>query len=423
MALDRTVALKVLAPELAVATRAAERFKREARMVADLEHPNIVPVFRVGQLGGVVFIAMKYVEGRAIDQIIASQGALPVPVIIHVLRSTTRALAHAHERGIVHRDIKGGNILVDRDGRVLVSDFGVALRSSDFTLTHDGTVIGTPAFMSPEQCTGKRAGPQSDQYSLGVVAFQMLTGAVPYESETIAGYIHHHLNTPPPDVALARDDVPPALLEVVGRVLDKDPARRFESTREMLTVIEAVPFSDAERHASEEQLRLLAYGSEVPRVVTRPVTPISEARTLPIAPPPVAPPPPRRRSPLWLGLGAAAALAGAGLLAMRAGTAGTADPPPVLAPPVTTSQGSPVAPEAAGFGTLRVASRPADARILVDGAALGQGAVIDRRISAGRHRIRISAAGYTPFDTSLMVRVGDAINLGRVTLLPLGSSR
>ena len=152
-------------------------------------------------------------------------------MIIHVLRSTTRALAHAHERGIVHRDIKGGNILVDRDGRVLVSDFGVALRSSDFTLTHDGTVIGTPAFMSPEQCTGKRAGPQSDQYSLGVVAFQMLTGAVPYESETIAGYIHHHLNTPPPDVALARDDVPPALLEVVGRVLDKDPARRFESTR------------------------------------------------------------------------------------------------------------------------------------------------------------------------------------------------
>src|SRR5206468_11273882 len=112
--------------------------------------------------------------GRSLDAIIAAQGPLPVPVVIYVLRGVTRAMAYAHERDIVHRDIKAANILIDRDGRVLVSDFGVALRAADVELTVDRTVIGTPAYMSPEQCAGRRAEPQSDQYSLGVVGIHML---------------------------------------------------------------------------------------------------------------------------------------------------------------------------------------------------------------------------------------------------------
>src|SRR5947209_12609885 len=159
--LRRAVALRVLPPERGLSVKVAERFKREARMVAELDHPNIIPVYRIGQLGGIFFIAMKFIEGRSLGLMIDTQGPLPVPVALQVLRGATRALAYAHDRHIIHRDIKGGNILVDHEGRVLVSDFGVALRASDVNLTADGTVIGTPPFMSPEQCAGRRTGPQS----------------------------------------------------------------------------------------------------------------------------------------------------------------------------------------------------------------------------------------------------------------------
>ncbi len=238
--LRRAVALKVLPPELGLSVKTAERFKREARMVAELDHPNIIPVYRVGHLGGIFFIAMKFIEGRSLGLIVDTQGALPVPVALHVLRGSARALAYAHGRSIVHRDIKGANILIDQDGRGMVSDFGVALRASEVNLTADGTVIGTPSFMSPEQCAGRRTGPQSDQYSLGIVGFQMLSGAVPFHSDTIAGVMQHHFFTPVPDVRQARDDVPAALAEVLNRTLEKDPAARFPTTHDMLTALEAI---------------------------------------------------------------------------------------------------------------------------------------------------------------------------------------
>src|SRR3989442_3412340 len=160
---------------------------------------------------------MKFIEGRSFDAIMEAQGALPVRGVVYVLRGTSGAAAYAKDGGIVHGDLRGAIILVDRDGRVMVSDFGVALRASDVTLTADGTVIGTPPFMSPEQCSGRRAGPQSDQYSLGIVAFQMLTGAGPFQADTIAGMMHHHFFTPVPDVRQARDDVPDVLAEALNR--------------------------------------------------------------------------------------------------------------------------------------------------------------------------------------------------------------
>src|SRR5436309_10537228 len=266
VALRRPVALKVLPPELGLSVRTAERFKREARMVADLDHPNIIPVYRVGQLGGVFFIAMKFIEGRSLGLILDTQGALPVPVALHVLRGATRGLAYAHDRHIIHRDIKGGNILVDQDGRVMVSDFGVALRASDVNLTADGAVIGTPAFMSPEQCAGGRTGPQTDQYAVGILGFQMLTGAVPFRADTIAGVMQHHFFTPAPDVRQARDDVPPALAEVLNRTLQKDPAARYSTTRDMLAALDAIPFSEDDRRESEQMLRQLVQGTAMAKV-------------------------------------------------------------------------------------------------------------------------------------------------------------
>ena len=426
--LRRPVALKVLPPELGLSVRTAERFKREARMVADLDHPNIIPVYRVGQLGGVFFIAMKFIEGRSLGLILDTQGALPVPVALHVLRGAARALAYAHDRHIVHRDIKGSNILVDRDGRVLVSDYGVALRSSDVNLTVDGAVIGTPSFMSPEQCAGRRTGPQSDQYSLGIVAFQALTGSLPFTADTIAGVMQHHFFTAPPDVRATRDDVPDALVEIVNRVLQKDPAARFPTTQDMLAAFEAMPFSAADRRESEHILRQLAQGLVVPKVQTRPLPPLPDATQL--LPRGGAG---RRR----LFFAATLAVAGVVFMGVAVGvmrlTAGRNEPPPPSSPssnpspPAAVSTAPPlrVTPSAAprpaerpapAGGKLRVMTSPTDAEIIVDGRRVGVGSAFDLPLGVGERRLEVRAPGFQAFDTMLVVTAGSTLSLGRITL-------
>ena len=320
IALHRAVALKVLPPEMAVTPSISERFKREARMAASLDHPNIIDVYRVGQAGGISYIAMKYVEGRALDEVIESQGALPLPAVLLIMRSAVSALAAAHERGIIHRDIKGGNILLDLEGRVTVSDFGIARAVEEATLTASGAVIGTPYFMAPEQCAGLPLGPQVDQYAMGIVTFQMLTGSVPFKADSMMGIMHHHFSTPVPDLGSVRAGIPAALLAVVHRALSKTPEERYATTYDMLAAVEAVPFSDADRREAEAVLRRLARKSRVSKVDAGPVTtpPPSylsarreslEPATLPPAPagsppaiavsasPPLATPAPRAAGP------------------------------------------------------------------------------------------------------------------------------
>lgn len=419
LGLGRSVALKVLQSDLGLTVRAIERFKREARMVAELDHPNIIPVYRVGQLGGVLHIAMKFIEGRSLDAIIEAQGPLPVPVILYVLRGTTRALAYAHDRGIVHRDIKGANILVDRDGRVMVSDFGVALRAADVTLTVDGTVIGTPPFMSPEQCSGQRAGPQSDQYSLGIVLFQMITGAVPFQADTLAGIMQHHFFTPVPDIRSARDDLPAALLDVLHVALAKDPAARFTSTRDMLAAIEAVPFSEPDRRESERQLRLLASGGTVTKVATRELPALPDTPTQALTLPPASGRQTRIRARVRVVAGAAAAAAviGGAWWASRAdGTpprASRQDSVPAPAPPPKPVAAAPVE---RSEGRLRLLTSPTDAQIFIDGLKVGEGYVVDRAVATGTRRLRVVATGYETFDTTIVIQRGVTTNLGRIAL-------
>ena len=264
--LGRAVAFKVLPPEMALAPNVAERFKREARMAASLDHPNIIPIYRVGQVGGVHYMVQKYIEGRSLEAILGLQGALPISVTLHVLRCVTSALAFAHSRGIIHRDIKGANILIDTDGRILVSDFGIARAVEDVALTASGAVVGTPAFMSPEQCSGQPLGPQCDQYSLGVVAFQMVTGSVPFMAPTLPAIMQHHFFTPVPDITQLRDGVPDELRELIIRALAKKPENRYASTDDMLAAVEAMPFSDSTRKRAEAALRELARGVGIGRI-------------------------------------------------------------------------------------------------------------------------------------------------------------
>jgi predicted Ser/Thr protein kinase len=422
-ALGRPIALKVLRPDIGLSQAAAERFKREAQTVGSLDHPNIIPVYRIGQVGGIFHIAMKFVEGRSLDIILETQGALPVPVTLTVLREAARGLAYANARGIVHRDVKGANILIDSDGRVVVSDFGVALRASDVTLTAAGTLIGTPAYMSPEQCSGRRAGPQSDQYSLAVVGFQMLAGSTPFHSETLAGIIQHHFFTPPPDLRLARQDIPAGLVEIITRALHKDAGKRFGSTGEMLAALEAIPFSDEDQRAGQRALRDLARGRETPRITTGSLPALPDMPTLAI--PAAYAPKPATRKIASYAAAVTLLLAAAGWLVSRSMGKSSAA---VSAEPLRDSAAlasAGVAPTAAvpmsrpvtvAMGKLRILTSPPSAEILVDGRRVGVGGVVDFRLPTGARRVRVQAAGYAPWDTTITVQTGVTHTLGRVIL-------
>lgn len=412
-ALQRPIALKVLRPDIGLSAAAAERFKREAQTVASLDHPNIIPVYRVGLLGGLFHIAMKFVEGRSLDTILDAQGPLSVPVTLAVLQEATRGVAFANERDIVHRDVKAANILIDTDGRVMVSDFGVALRASDVTLTAVGTLIGTPSYMSPEQCSGLRAGPQSDQYSLAVVAFQMLAGAPPFQSDTLAGIIQHHFFTPPPDLRMARQDVPPALYDMIARALSKNASDRFASTSDMLAALEAIPASAADRRTSQRVLRDLARGQGAPRITTGVLPPLPDMPTLAVPPRP----PSARRLPHALGYAAALALVAlGGWFGSRTADARTGAPLSTAVPPDTARAAAPARPIPVATGKLRVLTNPPSAEILLDGRRVGVGSVVDLRVPVGPRRLRVQATGYEPWDTTIVVQAGATHKLGRVTL-------
>ena len=273
--LEREVAIKVLPPEMALQGGTADRFRREARLAASLEHQNIIPVYRVGEEKNLIYMAMKFVRGRALDSIIEQQGALPIPVVVRILAAAASGLAHAHEHGVVHRDIKGANILIELDGRPLVADFGIARAMTENSLTASGMVIGTPNFMSPEQCGGSKVGPQSDQYSLGVLGFQMLTGQLPFEADSIMGIIQHHYMTPPPDILSVREGVPPALLDVLYKALAKKPEDRFATTAEMAEALDAVPLTPEEKRESLALLKQLSQGEKVAMVRTESLPPLS----------------------------------------------------------------------------------------------------------------------------------------------------
>jgi serine/threonine protein kinase len=457
--LNRTVALKVLPPSAPVSRQVAERFKREARLAASLDHPNIIPVYRVGQAGSTHFIAMKYVDGRGLDEILESQGPLPIPVVLHVMRAAIAALAYAHRQGIVHRDVKGGNIMVDRDGRVMVTDFGIARAMEDASLTATGSVVGTPFYMSPEQCAARRIGPQSDQYSIGVVAFQMLTGFVPFNAETLPGIMHHHFYSPVPDLSASRRGVPPALMTIINRALSKKADHRYPTTDAMLAAVDAVAFSAEERRQGEDDLRTLAGGGLLLRIDAEPLPALVDpTRGTPTGSVPVLRLPPKRRlDRRWIAAAGVLAIsvlgwAGAslrGASARQAAPSGAATHTAAPALPnaaakdpasrttsVTATSGVKGADAAAGPaasptsaavmppapapapGLLRARAYPVDAELFVDGQSLGRGVVLDAPVPGGRRRLRVTAPGYADFDTTITVASGRTIQLPRITLRP-----
>ena len=232
--LDRLVALKVLPPQLAEQAETKERFLREARMAARLSHPNIVPVYRADEINGFAFFAMGFVEGETLGERIRDRGALPAADVVRVLRETAWALAYAHARGIVHRDVKPDNVLLERgSGRSVVTDFGIARSDFNPALTQDGHVLGTVHFMSPEQASGEPLDGRSDLYALGCIGFLALSGRLPFEGSAPQAILVAHATKEPPSLRSVAPAVPPALAAVIDRCLRKRADDRFANGEEL----------------------------------------------------------------------------------------------------------------------------------------------------------------------------------------------
>ena len=226
--LDRRVAIKILHEHYAADPEYLERFRREARAVARLSHPNIVTVIDRGEDGGRQFIVFEHVEGENLKELVLRTGRLPLRRALELALATADGLAFAHEQGLVHRDVKPQNVLLSEEGDVKVTDFGIA-RSLDVEhgVTQTGTVLGTGEYLAPEQASGKPVSPATDVYSLGVVLWELLTGDVPFVGENFVAVALRHVNEPPPSLRERRPDVSPRLEAAVERSLAKDPADRF----------------------------------------------------------------------------------------------------------------------------------------------------------------------------------------------------
>ncbi|TMM32975.1 MAG: Stk1 family PASTA domain-containing Ser/Thr kinase [Actinobacteria bacterium] len=314
--LGRRVAIKILDDRHAADDSFIERFRREAKNAASLSHPNIVSIYDRGEAEGTYYIAMEYLSGRSLKELIVGRGPTPMRIALDYARQILAALGFAHRHGIVHRDIKPHNVVVDADGRLKVTDFGIA-RSGASQMTEVGSIIGTAQYLSPEQARGSPVDQRSDVYSVGIVLYEMLTGKVPFTGDTPLEIAMKHLSEVPVPPSEVRDDIPDDLDMVVLRALAKDPEDRYQTASEM----------DADLARIQRGLSISSETTDAATAVLAGAG-ISGAPTI-IAPRPtqVAPPqpppaayygyegPPRRSRTLWPWLLVLLLLVGAGFAA------------------------------------------------------------------------------------------------------------
>jgi predicted Ser/Thr protein kinase len=344
IALDRKVAVKVMLPDVLRQEGMIERFKREAKTAANLGHPHIIPIFTVRESPGILFFVMKYVEGRPLDSVIREIGQLPLDMVRTVVSQVGDALDYAHRKGVIHRDVKPANIMIDTEGWALVADFGIAKVSEAHGLTVSGSVVGTPFYMSPEQAEGAELTGASDQYSLGIVAYQMLAGKLPFDNPSLMALLLAHREATPPPLQSLRPDCPAPMRVAVERMMAKKPEQRFPSVRDAIAMFTASARDDA--GAVRTAMMTLARSNPTPvRRVSTPRSPAPALRRRPGAAPRAAPPARRRRR--WLLPAGIAVIAAGGAAAVWLGVRGppggaggpgegeapAAAPPPLAAPP------------------------------------------------------------------------------------------
>jgi eukaryotic-like serine/threonine-protein kinase len=319
--LGRRVAIKILNDRHANDDQFVERFRREAKNAAALSHPNIVSIYDRGEAEGTYYIAMEYLDGRSLKELIVTRGPAPVPVAVDYARQILSALRFAHRHGIVHRDIKPHNVLVDGEGRVKVTDFGIA-RAGASQMTEAGSIVGTAQYLSPEQARGTNVDQRSDLYSLGVVLYELLTGAAPFGGDTPVEIAMKHLSQVPEPPSVKRPNLPHDLDLLVMRALAKDPDERYQSAEEMDADLERVARGVAVSRETEESATQILSAMTGPMAATAAtmIAPPPRVVTPAQAPPPGGPPQvyydldePIHRRPIWPWIAAFAFVLGAGI--------------------------------------------------------------------------------------------------------------
>ena len=441
LTLEREVAIKVLPPDISMDEHIVKRFQQEAKTAAKLDHTNIIPIYRVESEGGLNYFVMKYIAGTSLEDVLDQKQPLTIDYIQRVLWEAACALGHAHQRGVVHRDVKPANIMFDHDGRVMLTDFGIskALQAaSGFTGT--GMIIGTPHYMAPEQAKGSTVDGRADQYSLGVVAYRMLTAELPYTGDSVHTILYKHIFEEVPSAGAKRADAPPFLTAAISRSLSKEPDQRFPTMEEFATAVwpeqpVAVPKAGATKSQRRPPPPRKASADAPTEVTSAPTTPIPRASAK-------IPPERKKRSSVGMAVGAlvvvAVGIGGYFALGRNSQSANQPPAPPPVAsvetvrvatnppanPPPPPRRGNdtrrqatpPPAPPAAAEGTITIAADPYG-EVFIDGTDVGQTPVVEYSVAVGRHTIRVERAGYKTVTETVQVTANNPVRK-RYTLLP-----
>ncbi len=269
--IDRVVAIKTINLSLALDEKDEyeSRFYQEAKAAGRLSHPNIVTIYDVGKSGEIAYIAMEFLQGRELRDILNDGKRMPVEQVINIVAQVAQGLAYAHEHGIVHRDVKPSNIMIVRDGHVKITDFGIARMASAAVRTQTGMVLGSPKYMSPEQVVGKLTDQRSDIFSLGVMLYEMLTGQAPFSGENVNAIIYQTLNSVPPPPSTLSPNVPEMLNFIVAKALAKKLEHRYQDTKEFA----------ADLYACRDRLPR----ASTPREIAKPVAAAPRPEIIPAA--------------------------------------------------------------------------------------------------------------------------------------------
>jgi serine/threonine-protein kinase len=460
--LGRKVAIKVLRPELASDGSYVGRFEREARISAQLDHPNIIPVYAVEEVDGLHYFVMKYVAGKSVDELLTGE-PWPIEQCRQLLWQVACGLGHAHQRSVIHRDVKPSNIMIDESGRAIVTDFGISkalLQETQYTST--GQVVGTPRYVSPEQAQSLPVDGRSDQYSLAAVGYQMLTGRLPFLAEAPLALMFKHIFEAPPSAREARPDVPAELSDALQRGMAKEPDDRFATMEEFASAIwperpvragqptPTVPgFADLARMISHRRPRgallagmvagvavaALAFalasvdderGKTPEDTAAAAVPPAAESAAVALPEPDTQP-----RATGGSTAGAppddSAAKAAPTVPAPPSLTTDTATPPkaapparrkraPTRPPPPAAAAPAPAPPPTVEqMGFLTVNAIPYGG-VSIDGVEIGDTPIVRRRLPPGQHAVKITRPGFRPESSTVTITTDNEVRFSRTLI-------
>ncbi|HEX4600031.1 MAG TPA: serine/threonine-protein kinase, partial [Gemmatimonadales bacterium] len=429
----------VLPPDVAQDDQVVRRFQQEAKTAAKLDHPNIIPIYRVESEGGLNYFVMKFISGTSLEDLLEKKEPLAVPEVQRILWEAACALGHAHQRGVVHRDVKPANIMFDHDGRVMLTDFGIskALQAATgFTAT--GMIIGTPHYMAPEQAKGQAVDGRADQYSLGVVGYRMITAELPFSGDSVHTILYKHIFEEAPPASAKRADTPAFLAGAISRALSKEPDLRFPTMEDFATAVwPEQPVAAPTKGRSATRPRPRATADAPTEITGAPTTPLPG--TPPRRPGAPAPAPKRKsRAGVFAGLVVVAAAGVAGYLVLGRDSRAGAGPRPVdtlrivkedtVRVPATPPQPS-RRPERAKPRVVPPSAAPEPAQgfitvnanpfgdLYIDGVEVGNTPVVGKAVTPGKHTIRVQREGYKPANETVNVDPGNTIRKS-YTLIP-----